>query len=769
MYRTISIPLLGLALFTWGPAAEAPLPTQPILGDSQVAPDLGELAFVWLASPGAVRYRLTLAKSAALDSSAYRVTTTDTTILVIPNKTHIPWDWGIDYFWTVTAVFPDSSEAASPLQRFKTRPFDTRAPQVWAVNDRQSLPIHFDLEWHSLPTGSNSTVIEWSTSSDFQPLLGSAIVPASTLGHSFSLSPLKRYYVRLYAGNRSASGDWNWVTGPTWTLSFSTGPAVTEPPSLMSQEKDMILRSGKVTLITSRPKGADSCVIQLSRDTSFTTIASQASAPVRFQSAEAFSIGPMVDTLSVSVPAEPEVRYYWRAAAIQAETQTLWSAPAYFVAEDPDFPPGQPPVLSAPVDQQVFTSAPITLAWKSNPYVKAYRLQLRRTDVPALLKDDSSFVPNFTGDSLVKVNLDSFPSGAYVWTVWGRDTFGWGPAASRVFYVESPPSGPHAHDRLFRFRKGGKWVYEERTFKSRFNFEGSRLPGWTDFTAIKTFHQLYVSDIEVAGESLFVRLDVVQQKFSDKVRFVGDQMDWKWPNGSPSFRLDTIVNASHLYLCVGNQVFLQFVSGSSNSWRTVIVDPDSSQVFDPPSLIDLFMSRQLLYRNGITIKKVEYKDRILNHFSRLGFFPKFTGWHSGTLIGLEEFGPTHWQWKTGGGSGLTGRWNAASDTYLLSVDDIPFDSTLIKPHVESVVPVRISAPRATASGSLLNHSLEGALENFPNWIEAVLYDLSGKKVMQLSPGRTANAWHIKKGMYFLRVRTPTGNQSFRILSTNSSR
>lgn len=275
--RTFSFLVCGVAqlsLFAAG-ANAAPQGLLPNDGNIQVltSRDTGHIDFAWTKVPGAVRYRLAIAKNSGL-TGARTYSVSDTTVRAWYRDHWKTWDWGTTYYWKVSAVLPDSSLEESGLSSFAIPPYDGQdAPGIFAKSGQTGVPPILGLEYNLW--GFSWARLEVATDSGFTNIVDSGWMkhpPGPNSGSGFrtvELEPLKSYYVRSFAGEfpDGPSGGFARITGPSRVIGpFTTSTHLHTPITYLSPQEGGKVDFDSAAFSYVPPRGADLVTLELSSD-----------------------------------------------------------------------------------------------------------------------------------------------------------------------------------------------------------------------------------------------------------------------------------------------------------------------------------------------------------------------------------------------------------------------------------------------------------------------------------------------------------------------
>jgi len=223
------------------------------------------------------------------------------------------------------------------------------------ANGATGISISPTLSWNA-SSGATSYRLQVSTTSGFS---STVIDQSGITGTSRAVSGLSNnttYYWRVNATNAEGTSAWSSV----W--SFTTVVAAPSPPTLASPANGATGVSTSPTLSWNTSTGATSYRIQVSSNSSFTSIV--------------FDQGGITGTSRAISGLSNNTIYYWRVNATNAGGTSAWSIVWGFTTV---VAPPPPPTLVSPANGATGISTNPTLTWNPSSGATSYRLQVSTT------------------------------------------------------------------------------------------------------------------------------------------------------------------------------------------------------------------------------------------------------------------------------------------------------------------------------------------------------------------------------------------------------
>ncbi len=383
----------------------APLLVSPTLNATNVpvSPLL-----VWTSDAGASVYRIQVATASTFATPLMDVQTSSDSLPVGPlaNK--------VKYYWRVSARTAGGDTSAFPgtAWSFTTIVADVTVPVLQSpLPGATSVPVSpAPFTWSAVPDAANYR-LQIARDTSFTSLVYDDSSLATTSRQISGLQTGAQYVWRVSAKNASGTGLFS---------DFRTFSTVLAPPAVVAPVSGSLGQSIRPTLQWTRPPGAVSFRVQVSKTTQFSTLVAQTTV-----TAESTIVGPLGnDTL-----------YYWRVSARNGSgDSSIYPSTAYSFRTRI-----ATPVLNIPA--QGSTDMPLNpvLSWYSTPGAAVYRLQV--SDDPAfpgsVLFDD----PVITGTSRQVGPLSTGKT--YFWRVNARNAAGtsislWSDIRSFSTFVDTP-------------------------------------------------------------------------------------------------------------------------------------------------------------------------------------------------------------------------------------------------------------------------------------------------------------------------------------------
>ncbi|MCX6132225.1 MAG: DUF5050 domain-containing protein [Ignavibacteriales bacterium] len=362
----------------------------------------------WVASAGAVTYRLQIATSASFASPVV-----DQTGLSSPSYTPIGLANSTLYYWRVNASNAGGTSIWSGPWSFTTIVAPPILTLLSPADGSTGTSVNPTLSWSSA-AGATTYRLQVSTSSSFSPLV---VDQAGLTATSYSVSGLSNstlYYWRVNSSNAGGSGAWSALRSFTTIIAPPPTPVLTSPINGVSNQAIAL------SLVWGAASGASTYRLQVSTSQFFSTILTDVSG----LTATSYDISGLAYATT----------YYWQVCATNAGGTSSWSLPSSFSTANIPLPAV---VLSSPADGAQGQSTNPSFSWLSVNGATSYQLQVSSTSSFSTLVVDQSFLatPSFT--------VTGLSNGlTYYWRVRAANAGGPGPFSSTRSFVTIPLSPP---------------------------------------------------------------------------------------------------------------------------------------------------------------------------------------------------------------------------------------------------------------------------------------------------------------------------------------
>lgn len=299
----------------------------------------------------------------------------------IPKGTFMPNRWT-----TVSVPISELNPNRHMINRIFLQEFSGTTKTIYIDNFRfaganLSVPILSDPRDGS--TGiSADPVLAWNASDDASSYQLQVSVSASFQNTSVDLSGIAstsvgindltantKYYWRVRGNSSDDTSDWSSV----WN--FTTRPASLSAPILIFPSDGSAGHPTPLTFRWNSPPGSQFCRLQVSTTASFSTII--------LDDSSITGTSRLLDSLL------PNVQYFWRVSAQNADGRSLWSPIWSFTTAAAS--PGTPQLVF-PADGSTNQPTTILFSWMDVPSAEMYRLQIAT---------NPSFTPTTIDDSLI--------------------------------------------------------------------------------------------------------------------------------------------------------------------------------------------------------------------------------------------------------------------------------------------------------------------------------------------------------------------------------
>lgn len=262
-------------------------------------------------------------------------------------------------YWRVRASRSDSSNTSAWSARFQftTAPLPPIPVLTTPAHLAANLPLSPTLAWTASDTAYS---FDLQVATDMWTEAGMAWDEVGITEKSKTISGLAyntTYYWRVRSNNPAGTSGWTYP-GPQ-QMFFSTIPAPTPAPALISPANGANGISGSPTLLWHKMTGAVSYTVQ-----ACTTVAFDAST---------IEYAGLTDTLKAFPGLLTDKNYFWRVNSTNAGGTGPWSPPWNFATVPPA------PVLLAPAQNAIGIMAYPAFEWNSVSGASAYALQVSAT------------------------------------------------------------------------------------------------------------------------------------------------------------------------------------------------------------------------------------------------------------------------------------------------------------------------------------------------------------------------------------------------------
>lgn len=374
----------------------SPPPTVRLLSPaSSQKVDPSEVAFSWLRSSGVVGYQLQVSKDPTYNLPPLIDTTVVNTSINIG-----PLGYGGTYYWRVRA----KSNVDNYLGSWATSVFYTppAAPVLVAPFNHGTAHAVGIVFWWKNESGVTQYQIQISSDSAYTSLvLDSTTSSAIDSIVIDTLAANSTFFWRVRGG--SSSNGWGQYS-PTWM--FSTTSLPPGAPSLLAPRADSLILPLDVVLRWEPTAGANLYHIQLSKDSTFTSL--------RLNDSTITADSLAADSLSLGAI------YYWR---VRAGSKTAgWGRFSHFQSFTTTSYLLAAPVLKSPAEDSQNLPTSLGLHWNYVAHATRYQLQVStHASMDSLTVNDSTVA----ADSAV---LGSLLRGVkYYWRVRAGLSAGWSP------------------------------------------------------------------------------------------------------------------------------------------------------------------------------------------------------------------------------------------------------------------------------------------------------------------------------------------------------
>ncbi len=334
-----------------------PVPSVPVLLTPIDSMDQVSLSctFIWNQCDRSQSYMLQLARNTLFDSTSrmkqYTLNTPDTSKPV----TGLSYD--TLYYWRVKASNTGGSSDWSKTFLFRTLDKPPKAPITISPNFESNMSSPVTLVWHKTDSALTYQV-QLSTAKTFDSTASGFVnvLTADTTRIIKNLADSTQYYWRVRGKNLGGFGAWSTI------CTFMTKPPVpTNQPVLLSPVDSSIHIVSPVVFRWIRPRGATSCRLMYSTDSTFTLITPKVISYSKADTSKPLSLSP-------------NVYYYWRVKGINGGGEGPWSD-AFRFKTAPTKPPTRV-VLVSPINKAIQVSVSPSFVWRTTYSAESYQLQL---------------------------------------------------------------------------------------------------------------------------------------------------------------------------------------------------------------------------------------------------------------------------------------------------------------------------------------------------------------------------------------------------------
>ncbi len=321
------------------------------------------LTIRWYTALRATGYRIQI----AIDS-LFSIIILDDSTLVDTTRTVTTFQSFTKYYWRVLAINISGSSPYSVPWSFTTAVAPPGAPLLSLPNDNAvNQPVNLQAAWYRT---ANATTYHFQLSQDstFVSVIQDQSSMIDTTIQINSLNNQIKYFWRVNASNAGGVGPY------ASKRRFTTVAQTPIAPQLVSPINGALNQTIAVTLRWKKSINTTTYRIQLSKDTSFTTIVLDDST--------------LIDTSKVISSLSYSANYFWRVRATGIGGTSLYSPYWFFTTGSiPSIP-----VLVAPQNNGVNQPTSLTLQWNSSVKASLYHAQV---------STDSMFATTIVNDSLL--------------------------------------------------------------------------------------------------------------------------------------------------------------------------------------------------------------------------------------------------------------------------------------------------------------------------------------------------------------------------------
>ncbi len=280
--------------------------TGTLLSPSQISPLNGAMSIpvsttlLWERACDAQSYILQIAYDSAFSSIYFTGGGINRTWYNLSELLGATW-----HYWRLKSVHGTDTSVWSSTWKFKTTGGEPDAPTLLQpANDTMCIQLNPILRW-AVTSGALSYHVQLSMDSSFSTVTLDSNNYSSTSLQVTGLNPVTKYYWRVNATNVYGTSVWSIVRH------FTTRTGILLVPSQTSPANGAINIPVAVTLYWSIPCGAQSVILQIAYDTSFTAFL--------------FNSGGITRTSYDLFELPTATWHYWRLRSVSGSDTSVWS------------------------------------------------------------------------------------------------------------------------------------------------------------------------------------------------------------------------------------------------------------------------------------------------------------------------------------------------------------------------------------------------------------------------------------------------------------